>query len=136
MADQTIFGAVPGISPDSATFHIYKVLTNGTASPEVIFNAANPVPHNFRVIGFEGWNNTGAAQAGATFTLQSNLNNAGLFAVSDALAVALQDSKAYATTISAPQSLLTLGSAVEDILNVAKNAGTNAGIVLALAFIR
>lgn len=136
MADVTLFGAIAARVPSDAFFRIYKVLTNGTASPEVIFDAANPVPHNFTVFGFDGWNNTGGAQAGATFTLQSNLNGLGLVAISDALAVALNDSKAFATTIDPAQAALTVGNATPDVLNIAKNAATNAGICTVLAFAR
>jgi hypothetical protein len=136
MADVTLFGAIAARVPSGTFFGIYKVLTNGTVSPEVIFNAANPVPHNFTVFGFEVWNNTGGAQAGATATLQSNLNNLGLVAISDALAFALNDSKAIATTIDPAQAALTVGNATEDILNIAKNANTDAGIAMVVAFAR
>lgn len=138
MANQTLFGAIAGTArvPSGTFFGIFKTLTNGTASPEIIFGAANPVPHNFTVFGFEIWNNTGGAQAGATATLQSNLNGGGLVAISDPVAFALNDSKGIATTIDPAQAALTRGNAVEDILNIAKNANTNAGICMVLAFAR
>lgn len=134
MANVTLFGDLTARAPAGQLFGIRKTLTNGTASPEVVFNAANPVPRNITVFGFDIWNNTGGAQAGATATLQSNLNGVGLVAISDAVPFALNDAKGGATTINPAQATLSSTSAVPDILNIAKNAVGNAGICMILVF--
>lgn len=133
MANQTLWGTVAGVSPASASFHIFKLLTNGTASPEVVFNAANPVPRNFTMFGFEVWNNINAAQAAATATLWSNLSGGGLIAVSDPIAFALPNVRGFATTIAPAQATVNAAAVIPDVVNIAKQANTNAGWAFILA---
>jgi len=137
MANTTMFGPnCLGVVGTTPSFLVIKELTAATATPEAIFGAANVVPRSFRVIDFTAYNDTGGAQAGATATLQSNLNGGGLVAISDALAIALNDGIARATTIDPAQRDLTFGSAVEDILNVAKNANGDGGLVWVTCILR
>ena len=135
MADQTLWGLIGHISPSSATFDIYKVLTNGTATPEIVFNAARVIPHSFKVVDFKVLNTTGV-QVGATAQLFSTLNGGARTAISDLLATTIDSSIARATTIDRVQSLLTAGSATEDVLDIAKNANTDAGMAFITAILR
>jgi len=137
MANTTMFGPdCAGVVGTTPAFFIIKELTAATATPEAIFNANNVVPRSFRVVDFTAYNDTGGAQAGATAQLQSNLNGVGLVAVSDALAIALNDAIARATTIDPAQRDLTFGNATEDVLTVAKNANGDGGLVWVTAILR
>ena len=130
MANSTMFGPdCAGVVGTTPSFVVIKELTAATATPEVIFNANNVVPRSFRVIDFKAYNDTGGAQALATAQLETNLNGGGLAAVSDALAIALNDGIARATTINPAQRDLTFGNAVEDVMDVAKNANGDGGLV-------
>ena len=142
MANVSLFGNIAGLAAPCPVFYIRKVLTNGTASPEPIFNANTPVPARgtanglYRILGFRAYNNSGAGQAAATAQLQSNLNGLGLTNVSDLLDIQIQDAYAEATTISSVQGLLSSASATPDVLTIAKNAAGNAGLCHVLAEIR
>lgn len=124
MAYEDIFGGIN--NPLFACSEWIRTILLGAATPVADWTAggADPVPANIRIVDFRAHNNSGAAQAGATVVLQSNIALAGWVAVTDILAIALNDSVARCTTIDPAQQ--NIGAA--DSIRLVKNAAGNAGI--------
>jgi len=124
MAYGDMFGGIDNVIYAAPSF--VRSVALGAATPVAIWTAggALPVPALIRIIDFSAHNNSGAAQGAATVTLQSNIALGGWIAVTDALAIALNDSIARCTTIDPAQQDI----GVADSIQLVKNAAGDAGI--------
>lgn len=132
MAYGDMFGGIDNVIYSCPAF--VRTIALGVATPVADWTVAtaNLVPANIRIIDFSAHNNSGAAQAGATVTLQSNIALAGWIAVTDALAIAFNDSIARCTTIDPAQQ--DIGAA--DSIRLVKNAAADAGIAYVTMHLR
>jgi hypothetical protein len=137
MVDTTLFGPLfTRIVPVSSMYRMLVDLGAATPTPIITGVGLDVVQTNFRCVNFYVWNNSGGAQGGATAQLQSDLNGAGLVAISDAVAIAVDNAVGRAATMDPAQADLTFGQPVaEDILSIAKNAAGDAGIATILCYL-
>jgi hypothetical protein len=135
MVDTRLFGPLfTRVAPVASMFRILVDLGAADPAPVITGVGADVVLTNFRILDFEVWNN-GAAQAGATAQIFTNLNGGGNNAVTDVVTIALQNEVKNCITLAPAQTDLTFGNAVEDVMTIDKHAAGDRGLASILCYL-